>query len=144
MAIEYLVYPSFMDLTNKGTCGHGFYHALDLHELKIEEVDYFFKHLAQQEKMREILEKFVNRIFETFTKEQKLIDELKRTGSEYVSFSFKNPFGNRKLDFIFNIHIDEQNRVWIDDCRVKTLKGITIGRFRQNGTGKTEYVPYLA
>lgn len=147
MAIEYLVYPSFTDLTNKGTYGHGFYHALDLQGFEIEEVDYFFKHLSKQEKMREILEKFVNTILERAQNEPKLIAELKRTQSQCVSFSFKNPFGNRKLDIIFDIRIEKTSdgdRIWVDDCRVKTLKGITVGRFRRNIGANNVYVSHLS
>ena len=145
MAYEILtMYPSYSDHTEKGTYGHGFYHSLDIGKFPTESLEYFFKRLAQQERMREFLKIVVNEIFKRFTSEPKLIEELKRTGSEYISFNFKNPYGNRKLDAIFNIHIDGQDRVWVDDCRVKTSKGTTVGRFRQNVAADNVCITYLS
>lgn len=144
MAIEYWVRPCYNDFTEQGTYGSNNYEPLQVEGLDDEEMEYIFKHLAAMEKSHKYLEIFVNAIFQRVLNEKGLLEELKRTGSEYLGFYFKNPFGNRKLYIACNIRLDDEMRLWIDDCRVKTLKGAMVARFKQNVAGDAEYVSYLA
>ena len=144
MAIEYSVRPCFSDHTEKGTYGQGNYPSLQLEGLDDEKMEYIFKHLAVKVKMQQCLEDFINVLFKRMINEKGLVRELIRTGSEYCAFYYTNPFGKRKIYICFNIHIDEQDRVWIDDCRVKTLNGDTVARFKQNMAADNKYVEYLS